>query len=660
MVRTAVLPRVFALLLLVLAGSCSSQSNPSFVVRSPDGRTEVHLTLENRGGTHGYPNAIAPYYEVRRDGRVVIEASPLGLDTDRTRFRDGLSFVSSTERTIDESYATVIGKRRARTVRGNERTTRFRAPSGDEIEIVFRAHDDGVAFRYRVLGEGTVTVTQEHTGFALPSAARAYMASFDVAGALAGSYELPYEQMTVGTPNDTSTGFVYPVLVEVEAGLNVLLTEADATSAYCVTRLDSAPDGNLYRIRFPEATEGQGVGPVEPTSTLPLETPFRVLAIGSFETIVESTLVDDLARPTAQTDVSWIEPGRAAWSWATQGTGDVTLATSYATFASGLGWEYVLVDDGWDKWTNVDTTMPAFVAQAKTQGVKVLLWYSSGGPTAPNIGSPRDRMSDPTVREAEMAKLESWGVAGIKVDFFQSDKQERIAAYLGILEDAARHHLVVNFHGATLPRGWIRTYPNLLTTEAVRGAEYYFTPVLDVPSPRFLVLDVFLRNVVGPMDFTPSLFAKARASGGVGYGASLAEPVAFESGITHFSDRADGSTTEGYGALFAAFPFVRDYLAAVPVVWDETQLLDGSPETHVVLARRHGASWWIAGLDGDAGSRRFDVPLEVLGGPYHCRVTTGGADGATLTETITDVDATSTLGVDTVEGDGFLAWCEPR
>lgn len=639
--------------------SCSNEAPRAWILRSPDGRIELRVTQDNRLGEKDYPDAVALYYEVRRDGRVVLEPSPLGIDTDRTSFRDDLVAVGDERVDVDTTYTMLVGKRHVRTVHGRERTLRFRAQGGDEMELVLRAHDDGVAFRYRVLGTGPVTVQREHSGFAVPTGHRGFLAPFDLAGLLPGTYEHPYVEQDVSEPAALSSGFVYPALFELGAE-HVMITESDPSAAYCVTRLDGDPVDGVYRVRMPEPFESLGIGAALPSSTLPLETPFRVVMIGSPEALVESTLVDDLAKPAVVTDTTWIHPGRAAWSWPTQGTGEPALATSYATFAHDMGWEYVLIDAGWDTWANVNTAMPAFVSSAGAQNVRVLLWYNSGGPTSPDPGTPRDIMNDPVLREAEMAKLEAWGVAGIKVDFFQSDKQERVQAYLGILEDAARHHLVVNFHGATLPRGWARTYPNLLTTEAVRGGEYYATGASVVPSPSSLVLDVFMRNVVGSMDFTPVLFDAAHDVGGVGFGASLAQAAAFESGIQHFADRADGSTSAGYGEVFAAHPFVREYLAAVPTTWDETQLLDGAPRTHAVIARRNGTTWWVAGFDGDAGARDFAIPTEFLGaGSFSCRVATGGADGVSLGETMNTLTSSSTWMVSTAAGDGFLAWCTP-
>lgn len=653
--------RASALILVVTSAlACQSEPPREYLLRSPDGSIEARIAFANRFGEADFPDAVAPYLTVVHEGRVILAPSPLGIETNRGSFRDDLVVVSDSSRAVDENYTTLVGKRRVRAVRGNERTLRLRAPSGDEVELVLRAHDDGIAYRYRVLGSGTVTVTAEHSGFSIPLGRRGWLAPYDLAGILAGNYEHAPVEQDVGQPVSLSTGFAYPALFELDGGDHALVTESDASAAYCVTRLAEAPVDGTYRVRLPDDVDGLGVGAVNPTSTLPLETPWRVVMIGDLPTLVESTLVDDLARPTTMTDTSWIEPGRSAWSWPTQGTGDLALQTAYASFAGSMGWEYVLVDSYWDAWPSVATAVPTLVQTAGAGGVRVALWYNSGGAHSPAPDTPRDKMLDPTVRRAEMAMLESWGVAGIKVDFFQSDKQDRIAQYIGILEDAAAHHLVVNFHGATLPRGWFRTYPNLLTVEAVRGAEYYETGAALVPTPALLVLDVFMRTVVGSTDFTPMLLDSARATGGVGYGASLATTVAFESGLVHFADRADGSTTSGYGPVFTASPAVRDALVRVPVTWDETEFVDGTPRTHAVLARRNGTEWWIAGLDGDPGSRDFVVPASALGGGrYACRVITGGPDGATFTATDVTLDATNPLAVTTIAGDGFLATCAP-
>jgi len=340
--------------------------------------------------------------------------------------------------------------------------------------------------------------------------------------------------------------------------------------------------------------------------------------IGSPGDIVESTLVQDVSRPSKVADDSWIQPGRSGWSWFTQGIGTPSLQRDYIDFAARMDWEYVLIDARWDQWDDVETSITNLVDYAGNKGVRLLLWYNSAGNHSfQETETPRDKLLTKESRQAEFSKLAEWGVAGVKVDFFWSDKQDRIQQYLGILEDAGEYQLLVNFHGATLPRGWARTYPHLMTYEAVHGAETYEVDIAGIkvpmgPKPIDHVRNVFVRNVVGSMDYTPVVFEKAFEKTGVSYSHQLALSVLFESGIQHFADRADGAVQTGYAAVFERYPFVERFMADVPVVWDEIRFLWGSPDEGVVLARRHGNQWYVAGINGTDSVLTAELDLSFL------------------------------------------------
>lgn len=293
--------------------------------------------------------------------------------------------------------------------------------------------------------------------------------------------------------------------------------------------------------------------------------------------------------------------------------------------------------------------------------MKLLLWYNSGGPHTVSPGeTPLDRMLEP-VRRDEMDKISRWGIAGIKVDFFNSDKQDRIEQYIGILEDAADFELLVNFHGSTVPRGWQRTYPHLMTLEAVNGAENYkFPGVGNVPTAIVNVQHALLRNVVGSMDYTPVVFESALANAGLPYAHSLALAVIFESGIQHFADRADSVQTAGYRAVFRAYPFVGDFLSTVPVAWDETRLVQGDIDSHVFLARRSGTNWYLAGIDATEQATEYTFALDFLNaGTYEISwiAPDGPADSLRLiAETAAAGDSVT---VDLPANGGFVATLTP-
>lgn len=621
---------------------------------SPDGRLRVELMLDDESGTLGYSLA--------RDDRILLEPGPLGITTGQGAFVRGLRPVDATRRRVDESYRLPAGKRRERTVAGRELVLLLENAVGGRMELVVRAHDDGMAYRYRVAGIAGAGVRSEESGFSVPQGAQGFLLPYDLEGLLFfGTYEMAPARVSAGTAT-TSSGWAYPALFELPGGQDFLLiTEADLDKGYCGTRLAPEPEGTLYRVRFPAEREGNGIGPVEPVVADDLVTPWRVVLAGDAATLVSSTLVDDLSRPGPQEDTSWIRPGRAAWSWLTQGTGDPALQRDYIEFAAGLGWEYVLVDAEWDQWPEAEEAMAALAAEAGAAGVGLLLWYNSGGTHTLNEISPRDRMLDPEVRRAEMEKIAAWGVAGIKVDFFESDKQDRIRQYLDILEDAADHHLLVNFHGATVPRGWQRTHPHLMAHEAVRGAEYFRLPeVAGRPGADTHLWNVFARNVVGSMDYTPVVFEDALREGELPYAHSLAQAVLFESGLQHFADQADHQLHKGYRAVFADHPWLRDLLADVPVAWDDTRLLEGHPGTHAVLARRSGTTWWIAAIAGTDVTIDAAIPLAFLEeGPHDLELVAEGQEPDDLVRTVRTVQPGSTLALSLTPRTGVLARLTP-
>ncbi len=620
---------------------------------SPDGRLEVRVELLSDGDAA----AGRLVYSMTRDDVPLVGQSPLGLRMEQADFDLELSYVSASRRSVDESYTMLVGKRAQRDVAGNELTLRMANSGGDEMALIVRVHDDGAAFRYRVFGEGSVDIEEELTGFQMEEGARAYMAPYDLSGVLfMGVYEQLWRQVEAGAPVPQSSGWAMPALFEVpDSNAWVLITEADLDGQYAGTRFSPRPDEAMYTLRFPDESEGQGVGAALPTSTLPLTTPWRVMIAGDLETIVESTLVDDLSRPAEPSDTTWVRPGRAAWSWLTQDVVSDILQREYLASAVEFGWEHLLVDANWNLWPDYETAIPTLVSDAADLGVSVHLWYNSGGAHNFSTEAPRDRMLDQATRRAEMARLQQWGVAGIKVDFFESDKQDRIQQYLGLISDAADFELMVNVHGCTLPRGWQRSWPNLMTYEAVRGGEFYRFD-MNPPDADTHVLYAFGRNVVGSMDYTPVVFQEALSVGGIPYIASLAQAVVFESGITHFGGRADGEEQQGYRAVFAAYPFVREFMSAVPAAWDETLLLSGDPSSHVLLARRRSSTWYLAALTGNGDAIDIEVPLRFLGdGEYQASILEGGTEPTSMVRTSSIVHRDDTLRVEVPAASGWIA-----
>lgn len=584
-------------------------------VSSPQGNLTIAVHLADRDGTADYPAGVRLYYSLQyRVGDtpiVVLNDSPLGIVRDDQAFLDGLTFVSASKiQKVEQAYTLPHGKRSQYSNACNEQTIVFQNARSAKVELIVRVFDNGAAFRYRFPETDAVVhkVTQEATGYALPKDARCWMMPYDAPTQYSPAYEVYYENdIAVGTPCPKEFGWAFPALFSVGGGQCwALLAEADMDRSYFGARLESKSPKGVYRIRMPEAEEGLGTGSIQPSSALPWQTPWRVVVAGSLSTVVESTLIMDLSRPTEMKDLSWVKPGRVSWSWWSDQDSprDCAKLKTFVDLAAEMGWEYTLVDAN---WTIMDKgTIHDLMRYAADKKVGVLLWYNSGGPHNRVTEMPRGMFDMPSVRRFELERLRNWGVKGVKVDFFQSDKQNILSLYQDILSDAADFQIMVNFHGCTIPRGWGRTWPHLMSMEAVRGEEsYIFDPAYPDKAPSYNTVLVFTRNVVGPMDYTPVGFSNNRYPHKTTVAHELALPVVFESGWLHFTDSVQSYRSQP--------DFVKDFLRAVPTAWDDIRLLDGLPGSHAVLARRKGNVWFIAGINGQDKSRSVALDLSVFG-----------------------------------------------
>ncbi len=609
------------LALLLGAGSLAAQT---WEVASPNDQVRLVVQLKKGSGAPGSPRSQARLYFHADYGAAasrvtVLPDAPLGLSLEKLDLVDGLKFVSaSAPQSVEVSYEMPHGKRRLCRNSGTGLTLAFRNARG-RLELDLRAFNDGVAFRYRLpeTDPHPVKLLTEQTGFAFGPGTRLWLQPNDQVTVYAPSYETYYSNgVPAGTVSSTGLGWAFPVLFQTGDGRHWgLVTESNLRDQDSASRLTSTATGGVYRIRFAEPAEGSGYGAVEPSSARPWEMPWRVIILGdSPASIVESTLVNDLSDPTLLKDLSWIKPGRAAWSWWSDQISprDGEKQKRFVDFAAEMGWEYVLIDANWtimDKGTVHDV-----IRHAKSKGVGILLWYNTGGPNNIVTEKPRDSLFYPEVRRFELAMLRDWGIKGIKVDFFQSDKPAMIKLYRDILKDAAEFGIMVNFHGCTLPRGWARTYPNLLSMEAIRGSEcYLFDPVFPVNAPVQNTISPYTRNVVGSMDYTPMALGDAKYPHLTTFGHELALTVLFESGWVHFADDPDQ-----YRQLPAdALRFIRE----LPVAWDDTRWVAGMPGESAVLARRKGQDWFLAGVNGRTQPLSLKLDLRRVLGPGSHRMT---------------------------------------
>jgi len=348
-------------------------------------------------------------------------------------------------------------------------------------------------------------------------------------------------------------------------------------------------------------------------------------------------------------DMSWVRPGRASWSWWSEPASprNFNALKRYVDLAAEMGWEYSLVDANWDLMEGGNVEQ--LIRYANSKNVGILLWYNSGGPHNIVTERPRDIMNDPVIRKEEFKRISSLGVKGVKVDFFQSDKPDMMKLYLDILKDAAENEIMVNFHGCTLPRGWNRTWPNLVSMEAVRGAEnYQFDSLYPEKAVWHNTILPFTRNVVGSMDYTPVTFTNQKYPHQTTLAHELSLSVVFESGILHLADR-----TEAYNSLPEE---PKTFLKNVPVVWDETKLLAGEPGKYCIMSRRNGKTWYIAGINGTAKDGLWELELSRLENHgTSAEIITDGSDGTQLVSETRSIESGDKLIVKILPNGGFVA-----
>ena len=549
---------------------------------------------------------------------------------------------------INEKYAVKHGKRSQCSNSANETVFSFENPGKAKLNVIIRAYNDGVAFRYEFPEkEGSFVINDELTVYSIQDSTKRWMEKFNPAN------EGLYSTMKDG---NAQQDWAYPALFNTpDKECWYLIHEADLGRNYCGTKLSNAVDKSKYKITFPDQWNGRGQGESKPTITLPWKSPWRVIIIGSLADIVESTLVDDVATPSVVSKTDWIKPGIVSWNyWSNNhGTKDFKTVCKFADLAASMGWPYTLLEWEWDAMGNGGQLEDA-LKYIHSLGVKPLMWYNSGGNHTWVSATPKDRMLTHTNRLEEFAKLKKMGVAGVKIDFFESEKQNMIQYYLDILDDAAKFEMMIYFHGCLVPRGWARTYPQLMTYEGVRGAEWYNNgPEFTTTAPEHNTILPFTRNVVGAMDYTPVTFTNSQFPHITSYGHELALSVVFESGFQHMADRP-----EGYYDLPDA---AKHFLMEVPNAWDDTKLIDGYPGKDVIIARRKGNAWYIGGIGSEKYPSNKVLTFNYLpdGVKYKLTLIADGEHDKKLVTQYLVVDQSSTINVRLLGRGGFVASLKP-
>ncbi len=604
-----------ALSLLPLASQAQSAEAPLHI-ESPDGHLSAEFYLNNDG---------APRYEIKRDDAIVLRESKLGLVRDDADFSKGLALLDAPAATaVEDHYQLLTAKRRLNDYHAKRRVFHLATKDGKKLDIIFQVSDDGVAFRYYFpeTSEQVHSLTADVSSFHFHPETKAWLQAMQVAKSgwvhTNPAYEEFYEkEIPVGTPSPLKEGWVYPALFRT-GDTWLAVSEGSLPRTWCASHLShESPDGE-YGISFPDARQTMYGEPVNPASTLPWLSPWRFLAIGSLKTITESTLGTDLAEPAAVDVPSGdIKPGKASWSWPLLGDRSANFDTQkqFIDYAADMDWEYCLIDALWDKQIGYEK-MQELADYARSKDVGILLWYNSNGDWNGAPQTPKNKLLTHEARVAEFTRLKQMGIKGLKVDFFAGDGRPVIDFYHDLLEDAASFGLLMNFHGATLPRGWQRTYPNLMTVEAIRGLESItFEQKNADQEPAHAATLPFTRNLFDPMDFTPMVLDKLphnkqrRTTSAF----ELALSVLFTSGIQHYAEIPAG--------MAKAPEYVRDFLRHVPSIWEDTVFLDGFPGKYVVLARKGEGRWYVCGINGESTPKTLELDLSELSLPIQATAT---------------------------------------
>ena len=582
-------------------------------VSSPDGKLQV--SVSDAGGRL--------YYSATLDGQQMLLPSALGLKTSIGDFTRDMSIKNYEVRPKSYDYQMRGTKASAASYQANCLLMDIQTKDGMKMGIVFQVSNHDIAFRYTLPRQNVgrkemkrVRIMSELSSFNFPDGTTTFISP--QIGPESGweqtkpSYEEGY---SADAPMDAASqyghGYIFPALFHLPSGW-ALVAETGVGSNYCGSHLSDYQAGMGYTVAYPDKGENNGFGSDFAAIPLPGETPWRTITLGTtLKPIVETTISYDVVEPLYAPSTDY-QPGRYTWSWLIWQDNSINYddQVKFIDLAAAMGFEYCLVDNWWDTQIGRDR-IPELSRYAQSKGVHLLLWYNSNGFANDAPQGPRDCMNTAIAREREMKWMQSIGIKGIKVDFFGGDKQEVMRLYEDILSDANRYGLQVVFHGCTIPRGWEKMYPNYVASEAVLASEnVFFNEGAAIKQPFDLTLHPFCRNATASMDWGGIIMNKYL---------SKDNKSRHSRKTTDIFEMASGIIMQTSVQCVAMQPnnleelpqFEMDFLRSLPTTWDETRYVDGYPGKYVVLARRHGNDWYVAGLSAEKQplSLTLDLPM---------------------------------------------------
>ena len=590
------------LLCLMMAwGSLAFAEN--YTVNSPDSRITVNVET----GTN-------TTYSVTFHGKVILNPSPISMTFDNGTVIGRNMEVKKVERFTQNQVLKPVVRQKSEQIIDHYNEMVLDA---DRYKLYFRVYNDGLAYRFHTDFPDSLKVLNEEVTYCFPED---YNTLFPEERSMLSAQQPLFKPMKlseIGTDRFCST----PILIKVDENARIFISESDLESypgMFLRKQGKNELAGKFAAVSLEDyKTDDRQIFPTKRADYIARVNgtrnyPWRAMIVAENDAnLITNQLIYKLA-PEAEGDYSWVHPGKIAWDWYNAliltgvdfkcGINNDTYKY-YIDFASKYGIEYVVIDDGWSEAWDVTKTIPEInmeelVAYGKKKNVDLILWVS-WAPFREKIDEAFDKFSQ-------------WGIKGIKMDFMNRDDQEMVDFYYEVAKKAAAHKMLVDFHGAYKPTGWLRTFPNVLTSEGVAGLENhkwgsFVTPKHNVTLP-------FTRMVAGPMDYTPGaminfhekdhkIWFNLPASVGTRCH-QLGMYVVYESPLQMLADSPSNYYRE---------PVCMEFLSQVPVVWDETRVLKASVGEYVVVARRHGDTWYIGGMVGEKG-QKFEIGLDFIKG----------------------------------------------
>ena len=613
-------------------------------VTSPDGHLKATVRLVDGKLS----------YSVSRDGRTIVNESPLGLKFSNTDFTEDIELVSVDSSLIDDAYTLPVGKRSQYRDYCHTLSVTTLKKTWKQT-VVFRVYNDGFAFRYIIPkhnGHTSGIFTDEASLIRVNKFTNCHACRF-LGNAGGNDPNYPYEGLYTkytswSTLVSTADGrYNSPTLVY-NGKDYLLISEADNRGIFCTSLTKAEPEVGAFSFSWTGQTKDYAEEKAQRIScSLPVYTPWRMVVCGDLKTIFETTMTENLCPPTTIKDLSWIKPGVAAWYWGGSDGGKGEIKNAYGGLREGeqahcdlsveMGWPYYLIDAGWSS-----SWFPGFVKNTNNNGVDCLLWGDS------RLIYSKDFSNENM--DATLKTWRSWGIKGIKVDFWEDDSKESMTRIENLYKTAAKYRMMVNIHGCTRPSGLRRTYPHIMTQEGIHGGEQNFwAPNRNTAQHHLNV--IFTRNVVGAMDYTPGDFATWRGSilTQRSMGHHMALLTAFESSIVHIAESPEN----------LKYFLGRDIMKRLPAAWDESILLEGNPSAYATIARRKGADWWVSGINTNERTCKVKFDFLEEGRTYTAYIYRDGSCRSDLKFEKKEVKKGSTLSIKELSEGGFLMQVSP-